>query len=769
MDADSNVVLSQVEYNVVGTRPIRHDGADKVTGRAPYGADFDMVGLLHGKVLRSPHSHARIKSIDVSKALAYPGVKAVITAKDLPFAPDKMADMGEGATSLKHASNNCLAYDKVLYKGHAVAAVAAVSPHVAEEAVSLIQVDYEVLSPVMSAPDAMKVDAPLLHDDLLTTSMGETAAAPSNVASHTRFEAGDLEKGFKEADVIVEHEFNTVTVHQGYIEPHNAAALWNEDGNLTVWCSTQGAFVVRSSLAEVLQVPISKIKVVPMEIGGGFGGKIPIYLEPLAALLSRKTGQPVKLVMSRADVFESSGPTCGAYIKLKMGATKDGLITAAQAYMAYEAGGYPGSPIGAGCMCVFSPYKIENGRIDGYDVVVNKPKTAAYRAPGAPNAAFATETVVDEICEKLGIDPIEFRLRNAVKEGDRRIDGPVFPKIGFGEVLEATKNHPHYSAPLDGPENSIGSGRRRGRGVAAGFWFNVGLQSSCNMSVNPDGTVSLIEGSTDIGGTRVAVAMQAAEVLGIAAEEVKPTVVDTDSVGFTMLTGGSRTAFATGWVAYEAAQQVKTKMIERAAKIWDASVDDVEYHNGAITHKSDPELRFSFKELAEKLLGTGGPISVSASVDPKGVGGAFATVIVDVEVDPDTGKVDVLRYTTVQDAGKAIHPSYVEGQMQGGAVQGIGWALNEEYFFNDKGEMVNSSFLDYRMPTSLDVPMIDTVIVEVANPGHPYGVRGVGEVPIVPPLPAMANAVYNAIGVRMRDLPMSPGKVLEALWDKDGK
>ena len=474
--------------------------------------------------------------------------------------------------------------------------------------------------------------------------------------------------------------------------------------------------------------------------------------------------------MSRTDVFESTGPTCGTYIKLKMGATKDGLITAAQAYMAYEAGGYPGSPIGAGCMCVFSPYKIENGRIDGYDVVVNKPKTAAYRAPGAPNAAFATETVIDEICEKLGIEPIEFRLRNAVKEGDRRVDGPVFPRIGFVEVLEATKNHPHYSAPLEESDLRSTQGGAGDVGWLPGFWFNVGLQSSCNMSVNPDGTVNLIEGSTDIGGTRVAVAMQAAEVLGIAAEEVKPTVADTDSVGFTMLTGGSRTAFATGWVAYEAAQQVKTKMIERAAKIWDASVDDVEYDNGAITHKSDPELRFSFKELAEQLLTDRRTHLGERQCGPEGRRGGLRHGDRRCGGGPGyrQGGCTEVHHGAGRGEGGSI-PAMSRARCREAPYRGIGWALNEEYFFNDKGEMVNSSFLDYRMPTSLDVPMIDTVIVEVANPGHPYGARGVGEVPIVPPLPAIANAVYNAIGVRMRDLPMSPGKVLEALWDKDGK
>ena len=758
--SQSNVVLSTQDYNVVGKRPIRHDGWDKVTGRASYGGDFHMVGLLHAKILRSPHAHARIKSIDVSKALAHPGVRAVVTGKDMPFTPDRLMDLGEGAASIRNLSNNVLAYDKVLYKGHAVAGVAATSPHIAEEALALIDVDYEVLPPVTTVQEAMKDDAPLLHEDLFTTSMGEKADKPSNVANHFQFKVGDLDQGFAEADVVVEREFNTKTVHQGYIEPQNAAALWNEDGRLHIWCSTQGAFVVRATLAQILDLPVSQVKVTPMEIGGGFGGKIPVYLEPVAALLSKKTGRPVKGIMSRTEVFESTGPTCGGNMKIKIGAKRDGTITAAQAYLAYEAGAFPGSPVGAGATCIFAAYNLENGQIDGYDVVTNKPKTSAYRAPGSPNAAFATEQVIDELADKLGIDPIEFRLRNAAKEGDRRVDGPIHAKIGLTEVLEATKNHPHYNAPLEGPN--------RGRGVATGFWMNIGLQSSCTISVNPDGTVNLVEGSTDIGGTRAAISMQAAEVLGISAEAVHPTVVDTDSVGYTAVTGGSRTAFATGWAAHEAAQDVKRKMMDRAATIWDTDPENVEYNDGVFTHKSDPELKMTFKELAGQTLNTGGPISASANVTPRGVGGAFATAIVDVEVDPDTGKVDILRYTTVQDAGKAIHPSYVEGQMQGGAVQGIGWALNEEYFFNDSGQMVNSSFLDYRMPTSLDVPMIDTVIVEVANPGHPYGARGVGEVPIVPPMPAIANAINKAIGARMETLPMNPGAILEALWEKEG-
>ena len=743
------------EYKVIGTRPIRHDGVDKVTGRALYGADFQTAGLLHGKVLRSPHAHASIKSIDTSRAEAHPDVKAVVTAADLPTAADKIADLGEGAVNLKYLCDNILASDKALYTGHAIAAVAANDPHTAEEVLELIDVEYEVLPPVLEVREAMEDDAPLLHEHLKTDAMGEKSEKSSNVASHFQHKKGDIDAGFAEADVIVEHDFVTGTVHQGYIEPHNATALYNPDGQLTIWCSTQGAFAVRQQVAEILQIPVSKIKVVPMEIGGGFGGKISVYLEPVAAILSKKSGRPVKVLMNRTEVFEATGPTPASYIRVKMGVTNDGRITAAEGYLAFEAGAYPGSPVGAGAMCIFSPYNIPNGLIDGYDVVVNKPKSNAYRAPGATNAEFAAETVVDEICEEIGMDPLEFRILNGAEEGVSRIDGPVFPRIGCIEATEAAKEHPHYTAPLEG--------KNRGRGVASGFWFNVGLKSSVAINVNPDGTISLVEGSTDIGGTRASIAMQAAEVLGIPAESVYPTVVDTNSVGYTDVTGGSRTAFATGYAAYEAAQDVKQQMAERAAKLWEVDTEEVQFADGDFICVNGKDERMSFKELAARLDEVGGPVTGRASVDPTGVGGAFATHIVDVEVDSDTGKVEILRYTATQDAGKAVHPSYVEGQMQGGVTQGIGWALNEEYIYDKEGRLTNASFLDYRMPTCLDLPMIDTVIVEVPNPGHPYGVRGVGEVPIVPPPAAIANAIYRAIGVRMKELPMSPGRILKTI------
>jgi xanthine dehydrogenase molybdenum-binding subunit len=768
---ESNIVLSNQEFNVVGTRPIRHDGAEKVTGRARYSADINLPGMLYAKVLRSPHAHARIKSIDTSKAEALSGVKAVVTSAELPQPTGILTDIGgEGAMiNPKFLSNNCLAADKALYKGHAVAAVAATNVHIAEEALALIEVDYEVLPAVTDILDAMKDDAPVLHERLANVANPnvrpgglrdeDDSTKSTNVANHFFFEAGDIEQGFKEADVIVEREFRTHSVHQGYIEPHSATADWGPDGNLTIWCSSQGHFNVRDQVASTLGISVSDIKVIPMEIGGGFGGKTLVYLEPVAALLSRKAGQAVKLGMSRSEVFQASGPTSGSWMRCKLGATKDGRITAVDASLAFEAGAYPGSPINPGCQCMCGPYNIANGRIEGFDVVLNKPKTAAYRAPGAPSAAFAMETVVDEICTKIGMDPLEFRVLNASKEGTRRVTGPLFGSIGNLETVQAAKDHAHWNAPLEGPN--------RGRGVASGYWFNATGPASATASVNSDGTVGLIEGSPDIGGTRVAVAMQLAEVLGIAAEDVRPVVGDTDSVGYTSLTGGSSVAFKTGWACYEAAMDIKQQVIERAARIWDVDPSLVDYSEGVVSHTSDPELKFTFKEMAARLNATGGPITGHGNVSPTGVGGSFATHIVDVEVDPDTGKIDVLRYTAVQDVGKAVHPSYVEGQIQGGAVQGIGWALNEEYVFDGNGSMENPTFLDYRMPISLDLPMIDTVLVEVANPGHPYGIRGVGEVPIVPPMAAIANAVHNAVGVRMGELPMSPNKVLESLWKKE--
>ena len=754
--------VGKSEYKVIGTRPIRHDGVDKVTGRAKYGADLRLPGMLHGAILRSPHAHARVRSISTEKAESVPGVHAVVTSADLPEQGDRIVELGEGAINMRHLSANILAREKVLYRGHAVAAVAADNIHIAEEALKLISVDYEPLPAVLDVRQAMQTDAPVLNEDVRTEALGSHPTEsdrdkPSNTAKHFQFEKGSVTRGFEEADIVIEREFETATVHQGYIEPHNATALWNADGRIDVWMSTQGSFTARHQTAELLRIPVSKVRVQPMEIGGGFGGKISIYLPPVAAALSKKTGKPVRLVMSRADVFEATGPTPGSYLRLKLGATKDGRLIAGDAWIAFEAGAYPGSPIAPACMCIFACYDIPNGHVEGFDVCVNKPRSNAYRAPGSTHVAFAIETVIEEICEQLGDDPTEFRLRNAAAEGTRRVDGPVFSRIGMQETVKAIAESDHYRSQL--------TGRHRGRGIAAGFWFNAGLQSAVSATVNPDGTVSLIEGSTDIGGTRTSIAMQLAETLGIAAEDVTPTVADTEGIAYTDVTGGSRVTFSTGIAAVEAAKKIQQKMIERAALIWDVDSGKVRYEDATLIGPEDRHM--TFKELAAKSTATGGAIFGHGQSGTADQSGAFGAHCVDLEVDPDTGKVQILRYTAAQDVGTAIHPGYVEGQMQGGVVQGIGWALNEEYWYDDRGQMQNATYLDYRIPTCYDVPSIETIIVEVPDPGHPYGVRGVGEVPICPPPAAIANAIYRAVGVRMTQLPMSPPRLLAAILEKN--
>jgi CO/xanthine dehydrogenase Mo-binding subunit len=405
-------------------------------------------------------------------------------------------------------------------------------------------------------------------------------------------------------------------------------------------------------------------------------------------------------------------------------------------------------------MCAFAPYDLDNVHVIGFDVVVNRPKVAAYRAPGAPIAEFAVESVIDEIAQKLKLDPIEFRLKNAAKEGTKAAYGPKFGPIGLVQTLEAARASEHYRTPLKA---------NQGRGIASGFWFNIGGETCAALNLGEDGSVTLVAGTPDIGGSRASLAMMAAEELGIELDKVRPLIGDTSTLGFTFLTGGSRVTFSSGMAVVEAARSIIQQLRERAAKIWEIAVDEVIWEDGHARTLAGDDKKLSLAELAKTMGKTGGPIAGNAAINAQGAGPSLATHLVDVEVDRETGKVTVLRYTAIQDAGRAIHPSYVEGQMQGGAVQGIGWALNEEYIYGANGRMENAGFLDYRIPVCSDVPMIDAIIVEVPNPRHPYGVRGVGETPIVPPMGAIANAVGNALGIRFTELPMSPPRVLKAI------
>jgi CO/xanthine dehydrogenase Mo-binding subunit len=753
-------ILDRPTLKVVGTRPIRPDGVDKVTGKAQYGADLVLPGMLVGKIKRSPHAHARIVSIDTRKAKALAGIKAVITAADLPDLESAEYEAGESAGDQRDLSLNVMARHKVLYEGHALAAVAATSAAIADEALDLIEVVYEVLPHVTDVLAAMAPDAPVLHADMFTKGLPETPTTPSNVAAVNKMGKGDLAQGFAEADVIVEGRYTTQAVHQGYIEPHACVASVSQDGQCQVWCSSQGQFMVRTYCAKLLNIDISNIRVTPAEIGGGFGGKTTVYLEPLALAMSRISGNPVKMVMTRDEVFRATGPTSGGIIDVKLGAKKDGTLTAAEVVLTFQAGAFAGSPVGTASMTALACYDVPNASVTGYDVVNNTPKTAAYRAPGAPISAYGVECAMDELALKLNMDPIALREKNAVRDGMKAIYGASFSNIGYVETLQAIKDSPHYNAPL---------APNQGRGLAVGFWFNVGGESSGAVHIGEDGTAVVVSGNPDIGGSRASMAIMAAEVLGVSVEKVRAIVGDTASIGYSMLTGGSRTTFATGMAVVQAAEKVVEDLKRRAALTWDVPVEKVAWQGGAaICLDAAKDVKpLSLASLAGHAARTGGPISATVSLNAQGAGPGFAAHLCDVEIDRETGHVTVVRYTAAQDVGRAIHPAYVEGQIQGGAAQGIGWALNEEYIFDANGKMENAGFLDYRVPVASDLPMIDAIMVEVPNPRHPFGAKGVGEVPIVPPLAAVANAVRGALGVRMYDLPLSPPKI-RAVIDAKG-
>ena len=733
-------------FKFVGTRARRPDGVDKVTGRAKYGADAYAPGMLHGAIVRSPHAHARIVSIDASKALALDGVKAVVTR----------ADFAEGLTGADwDVLENVMAGERALYDGHAVAAVAATSALLARDAAKLVKVTYEPLDHVTDVDRAMEKGAPVIREGAASKTV--PAGMHPNVVGYHEYDHGDLAAGFAAADHVIERSFTTEATHQGYIEPNACLATLGPDGKGELWCCTQGHWADQKTCSALLGIDTSQLRVTASEIGGGFGGKTTVFVEPVALALSRKTGRSVKIVMSRSEVLRASGPTSSSSMDVRIGMKKDGTITAAQGAFRLQGGAFPGAPAAMAAECAFAPYRLGAVHYTAYDVMTNRPKQAAYRAPGSPMGCFAVESVVDELARHFGLDPLEVRLKNAAKEGDKASYGPTFQRVGLVECLEAAKAHPHYSAPL-------ASGA--GRGISCGFWYNFGMDTSVSLSFSHDGSAQLVVGTPDIGGSRAAMGLMAAEELGIPYEKVRVTVGDTGQLGFNEQTHGSRATFASGLATIEAARDAKKKLCARAAAKWGIDEDAVVWEDGAAKPAGPNAGKFppmTLEEITKRMGRTGGPISGHFEANPEGAGASFAVHIVDSEVDPETGKTAITRYTVIQDAGKAIQPDYVEGQYQGGAAQGIGWALNEEYIYGEDGRLQNPIFLDYRIPVASDLPMIDTVIVEVPNPGHPYGVRGVGETSICPPLAAIANSVSAAAGVRLTSLPMSPPKILAAL------
>jgi xanthine dehydrogenase molybdenum-binding subunit len=737
------------EYSVVGKRVNRVDAMAKVTGKAFYGADIILPNMLYGKVLWSPYAHARIRHLGGAKALASEGVMAVITAADVPGQKNE--------EEYPNPMTCCLAKEKVIFSGQPVAAVAATNPHIAEKALELIEVDYEELPSVIDVLEAMKPDAPLVHPDSYTESLPTKGTRPSNIFWYMKNSRGDVEAGFREADIVLENTFRTQTVNHGYLEPRATVVSVDPEGKVTVWSDNQGIFELRELIAEFMNLPLNFVKVIPVEIGGAFGGKSHQVLSPLCALLSQKTGHPVKMVMTREEVFKTQRPAPASVITIKMGATKDGCLTAASATMIYDYGALYGMGgmdiVPFGTLTGLNPYRIPNLKIESYSVYTNKTPSGPYRAPTAAQAAFAVESQMDLLARALGMDPLEFRLKNAVAEGDTMVTGTPFPKIGFKETIERMRQYLAQRCHLEG-EN-------RGRGVACGFWAPASGAAGANINVNADGTVVLVVGSVDVSGTRTTFAQMVAEELGIPFENVSVVTGDTETAPFSIPSVGSMITRSLAPPICQACQDVKDQLCRRAAKQLKVKRKDVVFTHGGVQVKGMPEKYISLADLAQGIAHFPGENPITGRGSSKGLqqSPVFTVEAADVEVDKETGKVKVLSYAAAQDVGLAINPTLVEGQIQGAVAQGIGWSLFENCIFH-KGMMQNATLLDYRMPTAADVPFVDTLLVEVSFDASPFGIRGVGEPPIVPSLATIANAIHSAIGVRLKELPMIPEAIL---------
>jgi len=749
------------DQTVVGKRHARIDAGERVTGRAIYPADFTLPGLVHGMIKRSPLAHARIVAIDTSKAKSLKGVLAVVTAADFPELPlGASVPFGETGQDVWSIAQAVMARSKVHWIGQPVAAVAASDRYVAREALDLVEVTYEELPVVADIEAGMAADAPVLHEHVLTKGLDVPPRSPSNIGARTVVARGDASAAFAASEHTVSFATCSDTAHQGYIEPHAVVASVDPQGFLTVWASTQGAFNTELQTAAILGMPTSKVKVIPLECGGAFGGKIAVHIEPVAARLSALCGRPVKIVMSRDEVLNSTGPAAGARIEIKVGATADGRVTGIEGRYLMDAGGIPGVPTTLLMQASAALYQWQAVKLEGYDVATNKPKTEAYRGPGGIQAVFCVEQAVDQLCQKLGMCPLEFRRRNASVTGSPMPIGTPFPSLGLTHILDAVAAHDCWTGPLH--EGSGNASHPRGRGLALGYWRGTSMTSACHITLAGDGRVVVTMGATDISGTRTAMAQVAAEEFGVPLDDVHCVTGDTKSAGYSDAAAGSRVARTMAAAVHMASQDAIAQLKARAAEKLQAAVGDVTYAAGVFRAGGAGGGEITLRELMRSTLGDGAVIGRGVSTKlPFGV--EVGAHVADVEVDPATGRVTVLRYTAFQDVGRALNPPAVEGQIEGSVVQGIGWALTEGYDYDAKGRLRNASLLDYRIPTALDVPPIDCVILETPVPGVPYGVRGVGEVPIVPPAATVANAVARATGVRMTHMPMTPERVLAAL------
>lgn len=747
--------------SIIGTATKRLEGGDKVTGNTKFVDDLTFPGQLFGHLVHSRYAHAEIVSIDASAALEVPGVVAVYTGKDIhPDGPEP---------SDRHHS--MLARDKAIYYGQPVAVVLATDDTAAQEAVDLVQVEYRDLGAVVDPIKAMAKDAPVIRPKggSADWSEGEAHAAvggsadtinlaeySDNVTNSVRFRRGDIDAGFAEADEIVERTYVSHFVHQGYIEPHASIVVPDPFGRLTIYTMTQGQFYTRKATAGVLGMHENDIKVHQLEVGGGFGSKS-VLLEPIAGWLAVKERKPIKIVYSRAEEFTSATPAPGSVIDVKIGAKKDGTITAVQSRLVFDSGCYSASPYNIGAILLGSYYKTDNLHVDAFEVLTNKPGVGAYRAPGAPQATFAIEQAVDELAGKLGLDPIEFRLQNASDEGDPQVNGTPWPRIGLKTILETIRDHPLW-------KNRESNGKRS-VGMAIGGWPGGLEPCAANVKLNTDGSLVLQVGHSDITGTNTTFAMIVAEMFGTELENVKVQNGDTDSAPYAGMAGGSKTTFTVGPAVMKAATAAREQVLAIASSELEASADDLEMVDGKVRVKGT-ERELTISQLATMSMGFGAkyePVYGLGKSAHSDRAPGFSGQIAEVEVDPDTGLVTITDYVTIQDVGKALNPAAVEGQIIGGTVQAMGFALYEAMVYGEDGQLINETLMDYGLPKAEQVPSMETIIIEIPSRSGPFGAKGVGEPPIVPGAAAIANAVAASTGKRFLEMPLTPERVSKVL------
>lgn len=749
------------EQHVAGRAEQRLDAQAKARGAYPYGIDFALPGMLTGFILRSPHPHARILAIDTLQAQALPGVRAIITGQDLDvLMPGVVHDQP------------LLARDRVRFAGEPVALVAATERRVAEAAARLIQVAYEPLPLIESAEQAMQPDAPLLHPDWTSYQAEDGLVREGNVCCHSSLTCGNLEQGMQDADIIVEGSYSTESVHQAHVEPRAAVATINSDGTCTVYSNTQLPFWIRTNVAHVLGCPEEAVTVFPLGIGGGFGSKLYPQLEPAVALLARQTGAPVRIVSSIEDELTAGLPRHPSTVYLKTGVKKDGTLVAHQARIVLDTGAYAGSgpEIASVCLLVLpGPYRIPHVRVDALAVYTNKTNFGAYRGPGGPQSVFALESHMDRIAETLGMDALELRLHNAVRDGDELANGQVVQGVGLRECLEKAAAAIEWGKP---------SGPHRGKGLACSWWTTTGGKSGARIRIDPDGKIAVTVGTQEIGTGAImgGVPQVVAETMGVPVDDVRMIVADTAHGPWDFGSQGSRTVFNVGRAAQFACADLAQKLVDLAEKVLEVPAAALELREGAVVVRDAPEQRVLWTDLVK--LDSAGLLEGRGESEPEPAAHIKSRLVssfyrafhypsfhchaAEVQVDPGTGQVTVLRYAAAHDMGFAVNPLLAGGQMHGGAVQGIGMALMEEILYRD-GQVQNRNWTDYKLPTYADVPDIQDIIVEHPIPGGPFGMKGLGESPVIEPPGALANAIRRAAGVRLYSLPMTAEKILFAM------